>query len=301
MGEADGAMRAIEKTKGIEWARASEKFPKSTLFGDDGVKAEEMDDSWIGNNWLVAAISHIAEKPGRIEKLFLNNKNTQSPSGIYGVNIYVLGFPMTVMVDEYLPLISQEDGSSTTIFSKVNDGGALWAPLLEKAFAKRYGNYEHIEKGLPSEAVRALTGAPYKEYLHKNLNIDELWQLVSTKDKFDDFISVGTENAADAEDGVGSDKGYSYSVIGTHTLKKDNTRLIKIRNPWGNEGFRGTMTDKDPRWTDEVKKELGYTNGNDGAFWIDLHNYKMHFSETWISMKVEEWSAAKFLKINDES
>jgi len=209
---------------------------------------------------------------------------------------------MTVMVDEYLPLIATDDNdSSTTIFSKVKDNGALWAPIMEKAFAKRYGNYEHIEKGLPSEAVRALTGAPYKEYLHKNMNVEELWQLVSTKDKFDDFITVGTENADDAEDGVGSDKGYSYSVIGTHTLKSDNTRLIKIRNPWGNEGFRGTMTDKDPRWTDEVKKELGYLNGNDGAFWIDLNNYKMHFSETWISMKVEEWSAAKFLKINDET
>ncbi len=41
----------------------------------DGVKVEDMQDAWIGNNWLVSAVTAIAETPGRIEKLFLNNKN----------------------------------------------------------------------------------------------------------------------------------------------------------------------------------------------------------------------------------
>lgn len=34
--------------------------------------------------------------------------------------------------------------------------------LLEKAWAKLFGNYERIEAGIPREVLRALTGAPTK-------------------------------------------------------------------------------------------------------------------------------------------
>ncbi len=217
------------------------------------------------------------------------------------MNLHVLGFPMTVMVDDTIPVIEGDEGEDHTLFATVEEGSALWAPILEKAFAKRYGNYEHITAGLPSEAVRTLTGAPYKDYLHKDLSIEKLWQLISTHDKFDDFITVGTENSSKGDESVGSDKGYSYTVIGTHRLSKDGSRLVKIRNPWGTAGFRGTLTDKDPRWTDSAKAEVGYKDGNDGVFWIDIDNYKLHFSETWVSFNTEEWASAKFLKTNDQS
>jgi calpain-15 len=208
---------------------------------------------------------------------------------------------MTVMVDDYLPILKGDEGKDQTIYASLEGGSPLWAPILEKAFAKRYGNYEHITSGKPSEAVRALTGTPYKEYLHGTLTVEVLWQLVSSRDKFDDFIMVGTENAGPGDDAVGANKEYSYTVLGTHVLSTDGSRLIKIRNPWGTAGFRGTMTDKDPRWTAEAKKEVGYQEGNDGIFWLDINNYKSHFSETWISFKTDDWATAKFLKKNDES
>ena len=34
--------------------------------------------------------------------------------------------------------------------------------LLEKAWAKVFGNYERIEAGIPREVLRSLTGAPTK-------------------------------------------------------------------------------------------------------------------------------------------
>lgn len=46
---------------------------------------------------------------------------------------------------------------------------------MEKAFAKRYGNYEHITEGTPSEAIRALTGAPFISYDHSEVTPDTLW------------------------------------------------------------------------------------------------------------------------------
>ena len=47
---------------------------------------------------------------------------------------------MTFTVDDYLPIITR-NGKTTTIFSKIASDGSLWVPILEKVFAKRYGNY----------------------------------------------------------------------------------------------------------------------------------------------------------------
>ncbi|CAN0493836.1 unnamed protein product, partial [Laminaria digitata] len=36
----------------------------------------------------------------------------------------------------------------------------VWAPLIEKAFAKIHGGYENLGRGSPEEGLRCLTGAP---------------------------------------------------------------------------------------------------------------------------------------------
>lgn len=46
----------------------------------------------------------MAETPGRIEKMFLNMQNKQAAGGVYAVQIHALGMPMTVMVDDFLPM-----------------------------------------------------------------------------------------------------------------------------------------------------------------------------------------------------
>ena len=51
----------------------------------------------------MAAISAVAEYPERIEDLFLNDE--ASALGKYCVNIYSLGVPHTVCVDDYLPMM----------------------------------------------------------------------------------------------------------------------------------------------------------------------------------------------------
>ena len=52
-----------------------------------------MVQGFIGNCWFISGVAALAEFPGRIEKLFLNNKNELSQTGIYAINIYTFGFP----------------------------------------------------------------------------------------------------------------------------------------------------------------------------------------------------------------
>ena len=52
----------------------------------------------------MSGASALSEIPGRLEKVFLNESNELSPRGIYAVNMYTLGVPHTVIVDDYIPL-----------------------------------------------------------------------------------------------------------------------------------------------------------------------------------------------------
>ena len=52
----------------------------------------------------MSACNTLAKIPSRVENLFLNLENKISPNGIYGVNMYLLGVPKTIIIDDYLPL-----------------------------------------------------------------------------------------------------------------------------------------------------------------------------------------------------
>ena len=52
----------------------------------------------------MAAASALAERPKRLENIFLNNSEEMNKDGIYAVNLYSLGVKHTVIVDDYLPL-----------------------------------------------------------------------------------------------------------------------------------------------------------------------------------------------------
>ena len=132
--------------------------------------------------------------------MFLNKGNTLSKNGIYGVNLWSLGVPHTVIVDDWLPLKASSDGTPSTMFAKVADDGSLWAPLLEKAFAKYQGNYEHIRSGDSKIAFKTLVGAPSFKITHKQegeattVDLKELWEALVEHTSDGQTITAGTPN-----------------------------------------------------------------------------------------------------------
>ena len=208
---------------------------------------------------------------------------------------------MTVMIDDYLPQFKHSDGDLSTVYAKLGPNVPLWGALLEKAFAKRYGNYEHISEGVPSEAIRALTGAPYISYEHSEMTESTIWDLIEANDPVDDFLVAGTEMMDEdfTSELPGVAPNHAFTILGTHTLTKDGTKLIKLRNPWGTPGFHGTWSGS--RFDAASKKEIGYKDGDDGIFFVDLETYKMAFTETSISLNSQSMASARFLKTLDES
>ena len=82
------------------------QFAENSFWGSDGITPMDIRQGALGNCWFMAAASALAEKPKRLENIFLNNSEEMNKDGIYAVNLYSLGVKHTVIVDDYLPLES---------------------------------------------------------------------------------------------------------------------------------------------------------------------------------------------------
>jgi len=150
----------------IEWRRAKTAISGAKLWGTSGaLTTDDIEQGYIGNCWVLAGASALAEIPSRLEKVFLNTENELNAAGIYAVNFYTLGVPHTVIVDDMLPLRNWNNGYNT-LFAHISDDNAMWMPILEKAFAKYHGNYQHLIAGNPHISARTLSGAPYEYLMH---------------------------------------------------------------------------------------------------------------------------------------
>lgn len=81
--------------------------------------------------------------------------------------------------------------------------------------------------------------------------------------------------------------GHAYSLISIHEIqhKGKELKLLRLRNPWGQGEWTGDWSDSSPLWTAAIKKQVGYTTGDDGIFFIELYDYVKHFS--WTSVCID--------------
>jgi calpain-15 len=129
----------------------------------------------------------------------------------------------------------------------------MWVVLLEKAYAKIYGNYQKIEAGITGEAIRNLTGAP-AEYLLAPFTSDEAWNFLYYNNSFDYVLTAGSNQSAKG-DREKSDKGiaqsHAYSILNVEKVQSNGkqVRLLQLRNPWGTGEWTGDWSDASPLWT----------------------------------------------------
>ena len=138
-------LKAGEKNElgvAMTWKRATKMATGKTLFGK-GISPDDAIQGQVGNCWFIAAASAVAEVPGRLEKIFLNTDNKLNSAGIYAVNLYTLGVPHTVIVDDYFAEAPLGDGKVQMNFANHGPDKSMWGAILEKAFAKSVGNYFH--------------------------------------------------------------------------------------------------------------------------------------------------------------
>ena len=151
--------------------------------------------------------------------MFLNLDSAQNAAGIYGVNLYALGVPHTIIVDDYVPVTTIWDAKDkknveTTVFNRISRDGALWMTILEKAFAKFHGNYKHIEAGDIRKSANTIHGTPYELVKNSEKTVDEIWEQLKNADENGDIIQCGTEGDDDTmTQDNGLVMGHAYTVL----------------------------------------------------------------------------------------
>ena len=116
---------------------------------------------------------------------------------MFAARMRVQGVPHLVGVDNKLVFWK---GQSNLLFSKIQNNQA-WVPLLEKVYAKIYGNYESIEAGDPWEVVHDLTGFPavfyYLASLPDELNTnDKMWAVLKDHRDKNSIMTCATLGSA---------------------------------------------------------------------------------------------------------
>ncbi|XP_067939062.1 calpain-5-like [Watersipora subatra] len=127
----------------IIWKRPTDlcNLPKFII---DGTSADDLIEGDLGNRWFVAAVSNIANSPQLLQKVIPDassqNFNNLSYTGMFRFRFWVFGRWMEIVIDDYLPT-----RHGKLIFCHSTSKNEFWSSLLEKAYAKMYGDYESLK------------------------------------------------------------------------------------------------------------------------------------------------------------
>ncbi len=281
---ADGKFR-----RAPSWVRAS-RLPKSgarlPLF--ESIDPTDISQGGLGDCWLVAAISCLAEYPEEVEACFVGHGAEATVDGKYTVRLYDVTRQCTreLVLDEHVPCFTlgprefipgYEELAYVPLYGR--PATDIWALLLEKAFAKLVGSYRRLQGGQEAHAFRALTGCTRQEqwsccavpggHAWRNKLLLEAalnqWRYgdeqLSTEQFFERLETFATRRyliaasiPGDAMEGRRADgliTRHAYSVLQALQLVDAHGathRLLKLRNPWGGDEWNGAWSDKSDEW-----------------------------------------------------
>eukprot|EP01059_Diplonema_ambulator_P010472 TRINITY_DN20512_c0_g1_i1.p1 TRINITY_DN20512_c0_g1~~TRINITY_DN20512_c0_g1_i1.p1 ORF type:complete len:963 (+),score=348.14 TRINITY_DN20512_c0_g1_i1:66-2954(+) len=265
--------------KDAPWMKPSQYLPPDVppaLFVGS-VEPEDIDQGSLGDCYLLSALACLSEFEPLVTAIFDDSQDYSL--GIYRATLCKNGWWHTIVMDSYLP----SNGSLPCFAKNREEPNELWVALLEKAYAKLHGSYASIRAGSGGMALADLTGCPYELFddskmtpelfatLEENDRNDYI-QMLGTpgKDTSDYAGGAATQSAADMSkkyEAVGLACGHAYSLITVKEYK--GNQLCMIRNPWGNDKeWNGDWSDKSKKWTDDIKKAVGWYDGDDGTFWM---------------------------------
>ncbi len=118
-------------------------FKDRPLFGPNGPSKNDIFQGSVGDCYFVASLSAIAD----VNPEFIRNMVIALGDGTYAVRFYQNGVPIYVRVDADLWVNSV---TSQLRYAKLGSTGALWVPIVEKAYAimrRDTASYDSIEYG----------------------------------------------------------------------------------------------------------------------------------------------------------
>ena len=120
--------------------------------------------------------------------MFVTGMN-ENDAGIYGIRFFIRGKPWIVTIDNKMPFrYSVFNGYSLRGVKQGNGAGAMWPPILEKAWAKIKGGYSRSGMGgFSQNGLRALVGSPIFSYTINKIGSGETQSLYNADAVFEEI------------------------------------------------------------------------------------------------------------------
>lgn len=296
-----------------EWLRAG----RGEGFSDEErlalystVSPDDLAQGGLGDCWLISAFATMAEYPEKLMQVI--QQKALAPDGMYQVNLFSFAQQrfVQIQIDDRMPTVR---GHSK--YCQLSHQGELWPCLLEKAFAKHMGGYQHIQGGWSIFAFGAMTGCT--DLLCINQSSDgETWGVKAPKWTQDVMLSAawgpdletrssedllhllagyahqnflmccGSSAGKDTEmSAQGIVQGHAYSLLGVvENVAGTGIDLVQLRNPWGHQEWSGDWSDKSELWEEnpEIAQQLGHKTGDDGMFWMAWEDFCTNYKAIFV-------------------
>ncbi|EXL65327.1 hypothetical protein FOPG_18437 [Fusarium oxysporum f. sp. conglutinans race 2 54008] len=283
----------------ISWIFENPQFTVS------GFSSSDIQQGNSGDCWWLAALGTIAHREDLMNKICVARNEEV---GVYGFVFHRDGAWISTVVDDNLYLKEpdfdketydatgskarhhrkqKQSNSEALFFAKCIDPNETWLPLLEKAFAKVHGDYQALDGGWAGIAMEDLTGGVATLIATNSiLDKERLWrELLSCGIIGGEFLFT-LSSGAGFKHRNGIVLSHTYSILEAIELKKEHggmTRLVKIRNPWGQRSdtgygeWCGAWADGSKEWNTYTINALHHEFGDNGIFWMTYEDAMENF------------------------
>ena len=238
-------------------------FDKAGKLYVQGISADDIEQGQAGDCYFLASIAAVANKHPDL----IRNAIHPNGDGTYTVTFHQASWvedkakgtwsqhfkPVKVTVDGELP-----GGIDYQLYaSEGRSGHELWAPILEKAYARWKGGYEQIGNGgYPADVLGELVGRVPSSIPLVNVKPAKVFQqLAQQQSKGAAMCASSKPDALVAKTGIVGN--HAYSVLGV--TMQNGKEFVQLRNPWG-------------------FKEFGHDGKDDGSFLMPIAQFVKDFT-----------------------
>uniref|UniRef100_A0A672HTH1 Calpain-1 catalytic subunit n=1 Tax=Salarias fasciatus TaxID=181472 RepID=A0A672HTH1_SALFA len=282
------------KTQGVRWMRPTE-ICKRPEFIVDGATRTDICQGALGDCWLLAAIASLTLNDDLLHRVVPHGQSFRDGyCGIFHFQFWQFGEWVDVVIDDRLPV---KDGKLLFVHSA--EGTEFWSALLEKAYAKLNGCYEALSGGSTSEGFEDFTGGVTEMYELRKAPSD-LFSIIGRAIERGSLLgcSIDVSTATSAhQNKIRS----SVSVV----YRGNMTKLVRIRNPWGEVEWTGPWSDDSREWDSVDRGVRGQlqNRSEDGEFWMSFSDFLREFTRLEIcnltadalqNSQLKKWSTSLY-------
>ncbi|VDO10476.1 unnamed protein product [Brugia timori] len=268
--------------KYIEWLRPGEIVREPMLISEGQTRFDVIQGE-LGDCWLMAGAASLTLRDELFYRVVPPDQSfTENYAGIFHFQFWHYGNWVDVVIDDRLPT-----SGGKLLYMHSREHNEFWSALIEKAYAKLYGNYETLKGGTTSEALEDMTGG-LTEFIDLKESPPNLLQMMFRGFEMGSLFGCSIEASPmefEARTQQGLVKGHAYSITGMRLIETSQGKipLLRIRNPWGNEQeWNGDWSDDSELWdyvSSQQKKDMNLVLAHDGEFWMSFDDFMRYFNK----------------------